>query len=392
MSEAFINSNILTWALERSNLPVDHIAHSIQIKPEKLDEWQNGITYPTFRQAQKLAKTLRVPFGYLFLTSVPEESIPIPDLRTLRNAPLGEFSPDFIDLINNVILKQQWYRDYLLDEGTEPLAFLGKFSIADDPGVIARNISQTLGINDALRESCSSWEGFLRKCISLTEAQGIIVFRSGVVGNNAHRPLSVDEFRGFAISDNIAPVVFINSRDYKVAQIFTFAHELAHIWIGESGISNITLNQARTDQKLEVEYFCNDIAAELLVPHKQFLQFWNPQFSFNDNVKYAVRKFRVSTIVVIRRAFDVGIINEGEFKAKYSQEIENQIDRRDKEKEDESGGGDYYRNLFTRNSKTLTATLISATLEGELSYRDASNLLNVSATKLKEIAQRLAIT
>jgi Zn-dependent peptidase ImmA (M78 family) len=389
MSEAYIQSEVLNWAIKRSNIPLEKIAQKNSVNTDRLIAWTKGNAFPTFNQAMDLANSLHIPFGYLFLSTIPDETIIIPDLRRISNSQPGKFSPDFIDVINSVQLKQEWFRDFLLEENEEPLSFIGKFSLSTDPQIVSDDISKTLGINQKLRNTSTSWEDFLTKIIRLTEKSGILVFRSGIVGNNTTRTLSVDEFRGFAICDEIAPLIFLNSQDYKVAQIFTLAHEIAHLWIGKSGISNIRLNDHKPQENLKIEYFCNEIAAELLVPKNELSIIYNPNVSISVNLSNLVRKFRVSRIVVLRRLFDIGFITEKDFFLFYDNEIKNFIDNKKKTKEKTKSKGDFYVNLFSRNSNLLTSNLISATLEGKVSYRHASSLLNINENNISKIAKKL---
>ncbi|MBA7665138.1 hypothetical protein ES703_73205 [subsurface metagenome] len=329
MTEALITPNILTWAKNRSLIPDDTLAQKAQVKYDDLALWEKGEKRPSFRQARKLAKTLRIPFGYLFISKPPQEIVPIPDFRTVADREPEPLSVDFVDLINDILRKHQWYIDNLREEGASPLDFVGSISTSRNPNEIAENICNTIGINDALRKDAVNWEDFLRQCIRRTEEQGILVLRSGVVGNNSRRKLSVYEFRGLTICDSLAPLIFINGRDAKAAQIFTLAHELAHVWTGESGISNPDLGSPNLNKGLEIEVFCNAVAAEILVPRKHFLDTWNSNIAIADNLFTAVRYYRVSSIVILRRAFELNRITETEFYEQYQREIEMQKSRPD---------------------------------------------------------------
>ena len=224
MGEAFITPSLLLWARERRNMGIDDLAQKMKLKPDALLAWEAGDGRPTFRQAQRLARTLNVPFGYLFLVSPPDQELPIPDLRTFANEQPRKPSPEFLDLLNDVLTKQQWFREYRETESAERLPFVGRYDLNDSIEAIATDIRNTLDVDDDMRRQSTNWEGFLRELIRRTEQSGILVLRSGVVENNAHRPLDAAEFRGFAISDELAPLIFINGRDFRAAQIFTLAH------------------------------------------------------------------------------------------------------------------------------------------------------------------------
>ena len=237
-TDAFITPDVLRWALERRGLPDEEVARRVSVRPERVRRWKDGSGQPTLRQAQALAQKLSVPLGYLFLSERPSDEFPLPDLRTVGDGPPGTPSPELVAVVYDALSKQQWYREYLESQGEAPLEFVGSRSVDDDPDDVARDIRSRLGVNDAMRQDAASWEQFLTTFIRAAEAAGILVLRSGIVEANTQRPLDVEEFRGFAISDDLAPLVFINGKDAKAAQIFTLAHEIAHLWLGESGVSN----------------------------------------------------------------------------------------------------------------------------------------------------------
>lgn len=383
MTQALIHPVMLRWARERLQWPPEYVARKIPVKPEKLALWELGKAYPTFRQAQALARTLRIPFGYLFLSEPPDETPTIPDLRTIRNERYVQLSADFLDTLNDALRKQDWYREYLQREGADALPFIGRYSISDPVANVARDVCITLEIDDRLRRRARNWQDFLNLLVERAESAGILVMRNSVVKNNNHRPLSVEEFRGFALSDRLAPIVFINSRDAKAAQIFTLAHELVHLWIGESAVSSPDLAYSSAEEEYQIERFCNRVAAEILAPQADFLQRWNIHENLEQNIARLIRYYKVSSVVVLRRALELGRIDRESFLKQYELELEKQQPVK------ENSGGDPYATYWTRNSKRLTQTVVSAAFEGQVLYREAANLLGIKVKTLERLRTRM---
>ena len=383
-TEAFITPEIVRWARERDQLSTEKAAQRLNVKPERLDAWERGTARPTFRQAQTLAQRLNIPFGYLFLSSPPEERLPLPDLRTIGDQPTRQPSPELRDVVDDALEKQNWYREYQEGEGAEPLSFIGRCTLSDLPDTIAHDIRDTLGIDTGLREKSSTWEEFLRRLIAQTELARVLVLRSGIVGSNTHRSLEVEEFRGFAISDDLAPLVFINSRDAKGAQIFTLAHELAHLWIGASGISNPDYHVPASQQNNAVERLSNRTAAEILLPKDEFLASWISSRSAHDNLRALSSRFKVSNMVVLRQALDHHLLTPSHYWELYKELVDS---GRRNTKESESGN--FYNSFYARNSRTLAAAVIGAVAADRMSYLDASRLLNVRAATLDRVKERL---
>jgi Zn-dependent peptidase ImmA (M78 family)/DNA-binding XRE family transcriptional regulator len=393
MNEALITPEIARWARRRSGFSPESLAATLRVTPEQLASWERGTSFPPFAKAQDLAKTLRIPFGYLFLSAPPADKVPIPDLRTIEDGRSTRPSPDFLDLLNEVLVKHDWYHEFAEERGEKPLEFVGSFSISDSVGDVSADMVRILHIDQSLRREARSWDDYLRLLVQNSEAAGLIVMRSGVVRGNTHRPLSLDEFRGFAITDGIAPLVFINARDAKAAQIFTFAHEAAHIWVGQSGISNPDpLRVPQADHK-SVEAFCNRVAAEVLVPEREFLQSWRVSGSRSDyaRIQNLARHFRVSVPVILRRARDLQELSGAEYfdLVRIHKQIVEELERKKAAEEEPSSGGNFYNNLWARNSNKLTDAILTAARSRSLPELDAARMLGVKASTLPKLFERM---
>lgn len=371
----------LKWARERAGFSVPGLAKKLGIQEEKIAAWEQSGEL-TWSLAERLAHVTHTPFGYLFLPSPPIEQLPISDFRTVQTQAILRPSLDLLDTVNDALRRQDWYRDYILSNSGEPLAFAGSLTISSNILEAARRIRDVVRWNAALWKEQSSADSPLSRHVETVEEAGILVMRSSIVGNDTHRHLQVSEFRGFALADKYAPLIFINSADAKAAQLFTLAHELVHIWLGISGITN--LNQTRPPD-ISVERFCNSVAVELLVPMQELRPAWAKNAGTIDPIYQTARQFGVSSLVILRRLFDAGFLTEEEFQRRYTDEL-SQIRQRTAEKE---GGGDFYRTLNTRLGKRFVSALVESTLEGRTSYRDAYQLLGV---KNAETVRKLAST
>ena len=375
-AKAHINPKILSWMRERCGLDLAAAARTANLSLDQLALWETGESQPTFLQAQKLAQSLRAPFGYLFLTEPPVEYLPLPDLRTLGGAPVPRPSVDLLDTIRLALQRQTWYVEHLHDEGTAPLPFVARFATSVSVQTVAADMRAVLGIG--IEKGQRSWEIYARQLGEAAEAAGILVMRSGIVGNNTHRPLDVGEFRGFAISHPVAPLVFINSADAPTARLFTLMHELAHIWVGSSGISNASPGYARHE-----EVFCNAVAGEFLAPQEVFIPLWRSSATgLPERVAELAQRFHVSRLVIMRRAFDLGLVDHATYLQHYQAEL---AAFRDKP----GSGGSFYRNASAKNSKRFARAVLAEALSGRLLLRDAGRLLGVQPGKLRLLAGEL---
>ena len=259
MARVQINPILIQWAIQRSGRSVAEL----QRRFPKLHEWEQATVFPTMKQLEQLAVATRTPLGYFFLSSPPEDKLPIPDLRTVGNESLETPSPDLLETVENMQRRQAWMRDFLIEEGQSALPFINSVTDQDSPKKVAETIKEELDIKEGWANSEPTWSEALRTLRYAMEDNGIMVAVNGIVGNNTHRKLDVEEFRGFALVDNYAPLIFINGSDAKAAQMFTYAHELAHLWIGKEGVSQLEATQSVNNT---IEKFCNKVAAEFLLP------------------------------------------------------------------------------------------------------------------------------
>jgi Zn-dependent peptidase ImmA (M78 family) len=282
----------------------------------KLDEWVAG-RRPTLKQLEKFASDTHTPLGLLFLAEPPDEEVPIPDLRTFRNTGVTRPSADMLDTIYICQDRQEWYRGYAVERGLAPPEFVGSATTSDHPALVADQIRNMLRFDVSDRAAFSNWEDTLRGLIDRIESVGVLVMVSGIVGANTHRVLHPEEFRGFALSDLIAPLVFVNAADAKAAQIFTVIHELAHIWLGESALSDAAM---KADHGQEAELWCNRMAAEVLVPQSLLHDDYSGELT-NTELERLAGRYRVSTLVVLKQLFEARLLRWDAFEGYYDEEL-----------------------------------------------------------------------
>ncbi len=372
MIRAPVNPNLLRWARERAGVAQADLA----LKFKKLPEWEDGRVRPTLNQLEAFARAVHVPFGYLFLTEPPEEAIPIPDFRTLAGHAVTRPSPNLLDTIYACQERQGWYRDFARVAGEPALGFVDSASIKESPEAVAAKIRETLGFDLAARRACPTWADALRLFIRQADEAGVLVMVSGIVMSNTGRRLDPAEFRGFALCDPLAPLIFVNGKDTKAAQMFTLAHELAHIWLGASALSNLGPAPGRGFRNEEV--WCNAVAAELLVPLESLRSELGKDEPLPNALSRLARTFKVSTLVILRRLLDAGWLSRERFDAAWAQENQR---LRKLAQAGGAGGGNFYRTTVGRVGRRFARALVASTLEGQTLYRDAFRMLGVRNTE-----------
>lgn len=382
MTTVAVSVPVLRWAAQRARLDDADLATRFK----KWPLWLSGETHPTLKQLEDFAHLTHTAFGYFFLPQPPELELPVPDFRTLGDEVLAAPSSDLLDTLYLCQQRQDWYRDHARMHGLPALPFVASAGVKEAPENVAQRLRETLGLSAEARRQLPTWADALRQLIAKAEDAGVMVMVSSVVGSNSHRKLDVGEFRGFALADDLAPLVFVNGADSKAAQMFTLAHELAHVWLGATGVSD---TQAGQVPEQRTEAWCNQVAAELLVPLEELRAAHQRGAPIPDEIQRIAREFKVSTLVALRRLFDAGFINRAALWQYYREEQE----RLRTLKERSSPGGDFYRSLGARTSKRFARAIVSSTLEGLTSFPDAFRMLGVRKTAtFYEAARELGVT
>ena len=379
MTRVPVNPGLLRWARERAGM----VQEGLTAKFKKLSDWESGETQPTFKQLETFARTVHVPFGYLFLSEPPAERLPISDFRTVAETANARPSPDLLDTLYAMQRRQAWLREHLVENDAEPLTFAASARISDDPDAIGREMRRVLGIEEGWAAGVSTWQDAVNELRRMIEGLGVMAVINGVVGNNTYRRLSVAEFRGFALADRHAPLIFVNGADAKSAQMFTLAHELAHIWLGEAGLSGFeNLLPVGTD----VEDWCNQAAAECLVPSRELRERWPQLRRARHPFEAVARSFKVSPVVAARRAMDLKLVERSAFFDFYEHYIS-----RERRGDTRPSSGDFYNNQNTRVGKLFATHVMKAAMEGQVGFKEAYQLTGLRGGTFQDYAKRLDI-
>jgi Zn-dependent peptidase ImmA (M78 family) len=370
--KAYITPKLLKWARETAKISLENAASKVPCAAEKLGEWESDDcqNYPTTKQAEKLAKLYRRPLAAFYLPDIPTD---FDVLKDLRSDGKGEYSTALIFMMREIQQKQEWVRDLYAENGETELDFVGRFSIKNAAAKVAADIRQTLAIStdEANGRSLKYW-------IEKAEAKRIFICLS----SNFHNRLKLDsdEVKGFAIADKYAPFIFLNSEDWDNAQLFTLVHELAHIWINATGVSNEAEINFRDNSKINpVERFCNEVAANALLPDAELkASFSSDNVSFG-NITAISKKFGVSNLTLLIRAHGLSLITPTQFN-NFKKESDKQYKAfvaLQAAKPKSEGGPNYYIMQLRRNSKTFAHIVFDFYKGGQISGLEASHLLNI---------------
>lgn len=364
----------MKWARKTSHLELDEIPKSI-ISPPRLLSIEEGRALPTFSELQKLSKKYDRSLGILLGDSIPEDDyIALP---FFRKSDKTEYDSALTMYIRDIQDKQDWARNYLISEGGMPLDFIGTVRISDDITYTAQTIKRVLSFPEYTQFTDN--KKYLKAITQAIEEHNIFISITG--SNQSNKSISLEQAQGFAISDDFAPFIFVNTKNTTNAKIFTLVHEIVHLFINQSGISENPLNYRTPDCPEDIiENFCNDVAGEILLPSVSFKnEFSKLSAPLSECINSLSKTFLVSELAVCVKLWRLRMITFNDYTIQYSEikeKIEYYLIEKNK-KLSQQKGGDYYNNIRLKNGSLLSSLVYTAYRHGDILARDLGTILNV---------------
>lgn len=394
---AQINPRLLSWARETAGLSPEEAAAKLGLKStakataaEKLLQVESGDRPIGQGTLQKAAATYRRPLVTFYLPQPPARGERGEDFRTVAGAASPREDAMLDALIRDVRARQQLLREALIeDEDTRPLPFVASCRMRDGARGVAAKIRETLGISTAKQRQARDTTALFSLLRTAAEKAGIYVLLLGDLGSH-HSDIGEEVFRGVALADDIAPFVVINDNDATPARSFSLMHELAHIWIGASGVSG----PLRGTSDNAVERFCNEVAGEFLLPPEAVERLsaargadFDHAMSLTNDV---ARTWNVSQGVVVYRFLLNGWISNQvatELFRAFADRWRAQKQRERESREPDDTGPGYYIVRRSRLGSGLLDTVRRALQDDVLTHTKAARILGVAPTAVDQLLQ-----
>lgn len=374
-----VKPELISWALDQAQTTPAQLREGTQV-----EGWLAGVQQPTLKQLQDFAAHLHIPFGYLMLSEPPVAQLPIPDFRR-RSFGSGRHSQELTESIYSQQRKQAWFRDYAVDRGLDVVGWVKSAGLGDSPAEVAQRLRLEWGFATALRPQ--DYAESRREVFTLLEAQGVLVSVAGFFGST-RRPFSVEEFSGFSLSDEYTPVIFVNGKEAYSAQIFTMLHEVGHLVLGESAVSD---DAAESRGAHRSERWCDEFAAAFLMPADEVGRLAPGSLS-EDAVLRVAKRFRVSALGLLNRLRDLGIISYVEWADVYPEFEQRAFAVLESKLSEKSSGGDFYRAHTYTVGRRFARAVYRDALSWRTSYPEAYRLLGLpKVSTFNKFAQEIGV-
>ena len=306
--KAAVTPALLRWARESAGFSVGEAAAKVPTKPERLESWESGDDQPTINQLRKLGVVYKRPIAVFYLAEPPRGWAALRDFRRLPGEVYGAQSPRLRMEIRRARTRREVAIELYQELGEAIPEFEIEGTIGDNPSELAESIREALGVSIHRQ---FEWKGHYEAYNGWREAienRGILIFQASRI--------EVGEMRGFCVSDKPLPVIGVNSADSVHGRIFSVIHELVHIALSESGISDLVTETERPPEEQAIEVFCNQVAAEILVPSEVLSSIpavkrkTSPEWD-SRTLAGLSRAFGVSKEVILRRLVTIGKSSHG---------------------------------------------------------------------------------
>lgn len=380
-----IEPTVLDDAVKKSGRSFDEVKR----RYTSFEKWINEELSPTYNQLVELSKYLRVPFGYLLVKTPVVEELPLLDFRTIDTESILHPTRELVDTIHDMERKQDWLRNRLIEERSEPLPYVGVFNEDANYLDIADKIRETFSLSKDWYKAATSRIPTFNILRNIFSQYGITVMQNGTALNNTHRTLDLDEFRAFTLVDEYVPLIFINSLDSNNGKTFSLLHEVAHIFLGVDSLYNNDF-QRREKHTNTIEVLCNKVAGELIAPTDIFLNLWNSVYKDEQDLHSKITEisnvFKVSKLVVARKALDQKYIDAKQYDEIAELVQEEFILSRERKR---NPGGHPVNNALSRLDENFMRTLVESTEFGETPYSEAYRLAGISRGVFEDVTERL---
>lgn len=371
--DALVNPGLLSWARKSANFRIDEAAKRAGIEESQLQDWENGVSKPTIRQAERLADTYGRPLAAFYLAEIPKDFQVLRDFRRVSGADAGGYSADLVLLIRELQGRQDWAIGALQDAEGQRLPFVGKFSLDHDPQRVAASIRAALALSVSDQLKAKSLNEALNMWVEAAEDAGVFVSQTSY-----HGRVAIEDARAFVLVDKFAPFVWLNAKDTLGARIFSLAHELAHLWIGRSGVSGTAAPKPSTEEG-RIEVFCNAVAARVVLPTDLLEDLGKRRGDFESTaewIEWGARFARISRDVVARSSLEHHWISKNEYAQLHKAYL------LEASTKSESGGGNYYINHSRSVGRMFVRLVADRYSRQRITGPETSRLLNVKLNKL----------
>lgn len=389
--KALVSPSVLIWARTSAGYQISTAAAKLKLDEHRLAAWESGGDQPSIPQLRKLAELYKRPLAVLYLPEPPLTFQPMNDFRRSPEIGPRHFSPSLTLEIRRAHQRRELALEMVEEADDDIPAFSLTATLSDDVDVIGEAIRKALGIDYRTQAGWRDPLVAFRAWRSRIEGLGVLVFQAASIER--------DEASGFAHWAATLPFMVVNGKDAYPRRSFSMLHELAHLMLHQSGVSDLDIDAPRPTADAKVEVFCNQVAAAALMPKAQFLgeqlvqergesgRDWT-----DDAIKALSLTYGVSREAVVRRLYTFGRVKTGFYQAKraqYAAEFRQQAAAQKEKNADKPIPRNMPRETIANLGKTLVGLIIENYRQDRLSLSEVSGYLGVKTRHLAGIEQQL---